>query len=80
MTKGIEIDPLSAWHYLEQGSPNCILRSTCAAHHPISKISCSSFDVDFKEVPLQLQMELIDLQNSEDLKFKYLAFHILDLY
>ena len=36
------------------------------------------FDVDSEEVPLQLQMELIDLQGSEDLKLKFLAYHIFD--
>ena len=33
-----------------------------------------------EEVSLQLQMELIDLQCLEDLKFKFLACHILDFF
>ena len=33
-----------------------------------------------EEVPLQLQMELIDIQCSEDLKSKFFAFHILNFY
>ena len=48
--------------------------------HPTFKIFSSSFDVDCEEVPLQLQMELIDLLYSKDLKFKFLAYHILVFY
>ena len=40
------------------------------------KFFCLSFDVDCKEIPLQLQMELIDLLCSEDLKSKFLACYI----
>ena len=40
----------------------------------------SLFDIDCKEVQLQLQMEFIDLQCSEDLKSKFLACHILNFY
>ena len=38
------------------------------------------FDIDHNEVPLQLQMELTDLQSPEDRKSKFLASHILDFF
>ena len=38
------------------------------------------FDVNHDEVPLEMQMELLDLQCSKDLKSKFLAFNILDFY
>ena len=38
------------------------------------------FDVDCIEVPLQMQIKLIDLQCLEDLKSKFLVCHILDFY
>ena len=39
-----------------------------ATLHPTLKIFSSSFDFNCEEVPLQLQMELIDIQCSEDSK------------
>ena len=39
-----------------------------------------TYDVDYEEIPLQLQIELNDLQCSEDLKSKFLACHILIFY
>ena len=48
------------------------------ALNPTFKIFSLPFDVDYEEVQLQLQMELIDLQCSEDLKSKFLACHIFD--
>ena len=39
-----------------------------AAFHPTFKIFSLLFDADCKEVSLQLQLELIDFQCSEDLK------------
>ena len=44
------------------------------------KIFFSPFDVDYEKVPLQLQMELFDLQCSENLKSKFLAWYILNFY
>ena len=55
-------------------------RTICTALLPTFKIFSSPFDIDREEVLLQLQMELIDLQCSEDLKSKFLVFHILELY
>ena len=49
-----------------------------AALSPTCKIFSLRFDVDCEEVPIQLQMELIYLQCSEDLKNKFPACHILD--
>ena len=45
------------------------------AIHSIFKIFSSPFDVDCEDVPLQLQLKLIDLQYSEDLKSKFLVYH-----
>ena len=44
------------------------LKPICVALYTIFKIFSSLFDVDCEEVPLQLQVELTDLQCSEDLK------------
>ena len=49
-----------------------------AALHASLKIFSSPFDVDCEEIPLQLQMGLIDRQCSGDLKSKFLTCHILD--
>ena len=65
--------PLSTDHML-------FLRPILVALQPTFKIFSSPFDVDCEEVPLQLQMELIDLQCSEDFKSKFLACHILNFY
>ena len=48
------------------------------ALHPNFKIFL--FDVHCEEVPLQLQIELLDLWCSEDLKSKFLACYILNFY
>ena len=51
-------------------------RFICSALHPTFKI-----DIDCEEeLPLQLQMGLIDLQCLEDLKSKFLASYILNFY
>ena len=50
------------------------------AFHSTSKIFSSLFGIDCEEIKLQQQMELNDLQRSEDLKSKFLACHIFDFY
>ena len=55
-------------------------RPICAALDPTFNIFFLPFDADCKEVTLQLQMQLIGLQCSEDLKSKFLACHIVNFY
>ena len=43
----------------------------------LSKFLSSPFDIDCEEILLPLQMKFIDLWCSENLKPKFLAFHIL---
>ena len=47
--------------------------------HQIFRIFSPPSDVDCEEIPLQLQVELIDLQYSQDLKSKFFVCHILDI-
>ena len=50
------------------------------SYTPTFKIFTSPFDVNYKEVPLQIQRALIDLQRSEDLPSMFLSYHIIDYY
>ena len=51
------------------------------SYAPTFTIFSSPFDADCEEeVPLHLQMEVIDLLCSEDLKSKFLAYHIINFY
>ena len=50
------------------------------ALHPTFEIFSPLFDVDFEEVPLQLQIEIIDIQCSENFKSKFLDCQVFDFY
>ena len=56
------------------------MKLICAAYHPITKMFSLPFDLDYKELTLQMQMKLIDLQCPEDFQSKFLTYHILDFY
>ena len=58
----------------------CTLRLICLAQHSTIIIFTLTFVVDFEEVPLQMQMECIDLQCSKDWKSEFFACVILDYY
>ena len=57
-----------------------LLRPICVTLCPTFKIFSLPFDVDCREVPLQLQMKIVDLQCSDDLKKKFLSCYILGFY
>ena len=57
-----------------------ILRLIHAALQTTFKIFSSSFDVDLVETPLQLQLDLADLQCLKDLKINFLVCNIVDFY
>ena len=52
-------------------------RPISVAPNPTFKIFILAFDTDCEGVPLQLPMEVTDLQSSKDLKSKFLSNHIL---
>ena len=52
---------------------NIFVAHLCDPSYNFQNLLFLLFDIDYKEVRLQLQMEFIDLQYSEDLKFKFLV-------
>ena len=52
----------------------------CASHKNFLEILSAPFQTDVDEAPVDIQMELIDLQARTDLKTKYMEMNLGDFY